>query len=317
MAVYYLGARPETLVSLIRTGRMPEHASQSQAIKRLKMYSSAQGSCRELQTNINQKFIIEVDVPEDSSQIESMCSPENKTNWLETERMNTAWIKKVIIYSQRGQKLFTRLLNGENLPICEINPIFFGNQPKRQAQGGLFRPKVNLTPRPLIVRKQGDLLGSTMQTLINTVNCKGVMGKGIALAFKKQYPVMFAEYKKMCDQGKFRLGESHIYQVPLMDRKIINFPTKDDWRRKSDIKALERGLQHLVANYKDWGVTSLAVPPLGCGNGGLKWSDVSPLIDKYLLPLGIPLEIYEPFEQCQVKRKQSGSVNRGVKVLRK
>lgn len=140
----------------------------------------------------------------------------------------------------------------------------------------------------------GDLFTSRAQTLVNTVNCVGVMGKGVALEFKKRWPVMFADYQRRCEHKQVRLGEPYCYTRDL-DISIINFPTKDHWRSSSRIADVEQGLDYLVAHVGEWGVTSLAMPPLGCGNGGLEWSEVGPLIYQKLRGLPIDVELYAPY----------------------
>ena len=142
--------------------------------------------------------------------------------------------------------------------------------------------------------KIGNLFESETQTLVNTVNCVGVMGKGIAAEFKKRYPNMFRDYKARCDAGLVRLGRPYLYS-DLMGVCIINFPTKDHWRSPSRLQDIADGLDYFVAHYSEWGITSIAVPPLGCGNGGLEWSAVGPLIYQKLNPLPIVLEMYAPY----------------------
>jgi O-acetyl-ADP-ribose deacetylase (regulator of RNase III)/uncharacterized protein YwgA len=138
----------------------------------------------------------------------------------------------------------------------------------------------------------GDLLKSRAQTLVNTVNCVGVMGKGIALAFRRRYPEMFKDYVARCDRGEVRLGEPYLYKAS--DRWIVNFPTKRHWRAVSRLEDIVAGLEYLEKHYKDWGITSLAVPPLGCGNGQLEWSVVGPTLARHLARLSIPVELYAP-----------------------
>ena len=140
----------------------------------------------------------------------------------------------------------------------------------------------------------GDILKSEAQTLINTVNCVGVMGKGIAQEFKKQFPEMFADYLQRCEKKQVKPGVPYLYKT-LVAPQIVNFPTKDHWKSISKISDIEKGLDILVAHYKEWGITSLAIPPLGCGNGQLEWKAVGPLIYKTLKSLGIPVEIYAPY----------------------
>jgi O-acetyl-ADP-ribose deacetylase (regulator of RNase III)/uncharacterized protein YwgA len=140
----------------------------------------------------------------------------------------------------------------------------------------------------------GDLFASRAQTLVNTVNCVGVMGKGVALEFKKRWPAMFEDYQRRCARKQVRLGEPYLYSDDS-GVSIVNFPTKDHWRSLSRIADIERGLDYLVAHIREWGVTSLAMPPLGCGNGGLEWSEVGPLIYRKLFSLPIDVEVYAPY----------------------
>ncbi|MGW1036845.1 type II toxin-antitoxin system antitoxin DNA ADP-ribosyl glycohydrolase DarG [Streptomyces antibioticus] len=141
---------------------------------------------------------------------------------------------------------------------------------------------------------QGDLLKSRMHALVNTVNTVGVMGKGIALAFKKRYPEMYADYVRRCKAGEVKLGKPYVFDAG--DHLVINFPTKGHWRSVSRLDDIIAGLDYLGANYEAWGVKSLAVPPLGCGNGQLEWSVVGPVLIQRLEKLGIPVELYAPLD---------------------
>jgi uncharacterized protein YwgA/O-acetyl-ADP-ribose deacetylase (regulator of RNase III) len=120
------------------------------------------------------------------------------------------------------------------------------------------------------------------------------MGKGIALEFKKRFPKMFEEYVERCDRREVKLGVPYPYKT-LLPPQIINFPTKDHWKSVSRLSDIERGLQYLLRHYKEWGVTSLAIPPLGCGNGQLEWKAVGPSIYRYASQLDIPVELYAPY----------------------
>lgn len=140
----------------------------------------------------------------------------------------------------------------------------------------------------------GNVLESNAQTLVNTVNCVGIMGKGIALDFKKRFPDMFKDYAARCARGEVHLGEPYIYGT-LLPPWILNFPTKQDWRsvsRESDIVA---GLEYLEEHYREWGIESLAIPPLGCGNGGLEWSSVGPILFNHFSRFDIPVELFAPY----------------------
>ncbi len=140
----------------------------------------------------------------------------------------------------------------------------------------------------------GDILQSTAQTLINTVNCVGVMGKGIALEFKQRFPDMFDDYVKRCDRKEVKPGVPYLYKR-LLPPNIINFPTKDHWKSVSKVSDIGHGLDYLLNHYKEWEVTSLAIPPLGCGNGQLEWKTVGPLIYRYARQMDIPTELYAPY----------------------
>ncbi len=139
-----------------------------------------------------------------------------------------------------------------------------------------------------------DIFKSEAQTLVNTVNCVGIMGKGIALQFKKRFPGMFKDYVNRCKEGKVKLGEPYLYKR-LTPPWILNFPTKDHWRSVSRIDDVVRGLEYLSQHYKQWGITSLAVPPLGCGQGGLLWKAMGSILYKYLSQLDIPVQLYAPY----------------------
>jgi O-acetyl-ADP-ribose deacetylase (regulator of RNase III)/uncharacterized protein YwgA len=150
----------------------------------------------------------------------------------------------------------------------------------------------------------GNLFDSKAQTLVNTVNCVGFMGKGVALEFKKRFSEMFQDYVSRCAGGQVKLGEPYLYK-DLYGTSIINFPTKDHWRAVSRIQDIRNGLDILIQNYKKWGITSVAFPPLGCGNGGLEWDAVGPLMYQKLSLLDIPVGIYAPYGTAPEKLTQS------------
>jgi O-acetyl-ADP-ribose deacetylase (regulator of RNase III)/uncharacterized protein YwgA len=149
---------------------------------------------------------------------------------------------------------------------------------------------------------EGDLLKSRMHALVNTVNTVGIMGKGVALVFKKRYPEMYRDYVRRCDRQEVRLGEPYPYKVD--DHLIINFPTKEHWRSVSRLSDIVAGLEHLERHYKEWDVKSLAVPPLGCGNGQLEWRVVGPVLLRYLRELDIPVELYAPHGSSLIDEAQ-------------
>lgn len=135
---------------------------------------------------------------------------------------------------------------------------------------------------------KGDLFKSPAKILVNTVNTVGVMGKGVALEFKKQYPEMFYRYKKLCEEKQLDIGKLFLWRKEK--KWVLLFPTKKHWRNPSKIEYIESGLKKLVENWDKLGADSIAFPRLGCGNGGLDWNDVRPLMEKYLK--NVPLQIY-------------------------
>lgn len=145
-----------------------------------------------------------------------------------------------------------------------------------------------------MVVKIGNIFESSAETLVNTVNCVGVMGKGIAKDFKEKYPEMYAEYVALCKREKVKPGEP-FYHQDLRGVSIINFPTKNHWRSPSKLSYIISGLDWFRENYEDLNIKSIAFPPLGCGNGGLSWSVVGPLMYSKLNDLPIDIEIYAPY----------------------
>lgn len=140
----------------------------------------------------------------------------------------------------------------------------------------------------------GDLFASNAQTLVNTVNCVGVMGKGVALEFKRRFPKMYEDYVARCTRHEVRLGQPYLFRH-LPPPWVLNFPTKGHWRSVTKLDDIVRGLRYLIDHYEEWGITSLAVPPLGCGNGQLEWRIVGPTLYRYLTELRIPVELYAPY----------------------
>ena len=170
----------------------------------------------------------------------------------------------------------------------------------------------------------GNLFESKAQTLVNTVNTVGVMGKGVALEFRKRFPDMYEDYVARCKAGQVKLGQPYLF-LRLMPPWILNFPTKEHWRSVARLSDIVRGLEHLERHYHEWGITSLAVPPLGCGEGQLEWRIVGPTLYRHLSRLSIPVELYAPhgtrseeldvaFLMEQPVAAASGSVGRPLRV---
>ena len=142
----------------------------------------------------------------------------------------------------------------------------------------------------------GNLLEAEVDALVNTVNTVGVMGKGIALQFKNAFPDNYDAYRRACADEAVRLGEMFVFETGVLGRPrwIINFPTKQHWRARSRLHHIESGLAALCATIREHEIKSIAVPPLGCGSGGLDWADVLPLILTRLDELDVEVWIYPP-----------------------
>jgi O-acetyl-ADP-ribose deacetylase (regulator of RNase III) len=149
----------------------------------------------------------------------------------------------------------------------------------------------------VIEYRDGDLLAADAEALVNAVNCVGVMGRGIALQFKTRYPASFKAYRAVCARGELRprrmlTFETHAAGNPKF---IINFPTKRHWREASRLEDIDAGLRALVCEIGERGIRSIAVPPLGCGLGGLGWPDVRTRIEAALGEVqGLQVLIYGP-----------------------
>lgn len=152
----------------------------------------------------------------------------------------------------------------------------------------------------------GDLFESKMEVLVNTVNCVGIMGKGIAKIFKEQYPDMFADYKDRCDEKTVEAGKPYLFNGENLfsNIKIINFPTKNHWRSASKVIDIINGLEYFISHYKEWKIKSVAFPPLGCGNGELDWTIVGKIMYQRLSKLDIDIEIYAPYGTSQNQLKK-------------
>jgi len=145
--------------------------------------------------------------------------------------------------------------------------------------------------------RTGNLLEAETEALVNTVNTVGVMGKGIALQFKERFPLNFKIYADACKKGEMQVGKMLVVKENTLngEKIIVNFPTKTEWFIKSQYSHIEDGLKDLANVIEVYKIKSIAIPPLGCGNGGLKWEKVKPMMDRYLghLP-NVDIQIYEP-----------------------
>lgn len=148
----------------------------------------------------------------------------------------------------------------------------------------------------LITFKKGNLLEDPAEALVNTVNTVGVMGKGMALQFKQAFPDVYKQYEKDCKADKVHIGKMHVVSVEgiVNPKYIINFPTKKHWRNPSQLQYIESGLEDLIYSLHKLNIHSVAIPPLGCGNGGLDWLIVREKIISAFEDQQIHVSIYEP-----------------------
>lgn len=142
----------------------------------------------------------------------------------------------------------------------------------------------------MITYVKGDIFTSPAKLIVNTVNTVGVMGKGVALEYKNRYPEMFRMYKELCDTKRLDVGKLALWKGE--SKWVLLFPTKKHWRNPSKLEYVESGLRKFADNWDSIGVNSVAFPRLGCGNGGLNWDEVRPLMEKYLNPLPIQVFVY-------------------------
>jgi O-acetyl-ADP-ribose deacetylase (regulator of RNase III) len=174
----------------------------------------------------------------------------------------------------------------------------------------------------MIELAHGDILIANAEALVNTVNCVGVMGRGIALQFRKAYPENFKVYEAACERAEVRPGKMLVFETGLLTgpRYIINFPTKRHWKGKSKMEDIDAGLPSLVQEIKERGIRSVAVPPLGCGLGGLDWDKVRPKILRAFEDLPeVRVVLFEPLgapkAEEMVKEKRAPAMTAGRAVL--
>ncbi len=154
---------------------------------------------------------------------------------------------------------------------------------------------------------KGNILESSAQALVNTVNTVGVMGKGIALQFKKTFPSNYKSYFEACKKNEIKIGKLFVFIDSNMltgQKIIINFPTKTDWRKPSEYEYIEKGLDDLIGIINQHNIKSIAIPPLGAGNGGLEWEKVKKIINTKLQNINVDIYIYEPTKQIKEHLKK-------------
>ena len=171
----------------------------------------------------------------------------------------------------------------------------------------------------MITYKTGNLLNAPAEALVNTVNTVGVMGKGIALQFKKAFPEVFSAYREAVKQGEIIVGQVQVVPIKAIEgpQYVINFPTKQHWRSPSQLAWIETGLVDLKEKLEMFNIRSVALPPLGCGNGQLEWIDVKLLIEKILTDAKTDVYVYEPSETIkEVLKKEDTHKNQKLTPAR-
>jgi len=164
----------------------------------------------------------------------------------------------------------------------------------------------------MILYVKGDIFQSPAQVLVNAVNTVGVMGKGIALEFKRLFPEMYGQYRQLCESGKIQIGTLWLYKTP--NKNILNFPTKKHWREPSRVEYIELGLRKFVETYSKMGIHSIAFPPIGCGNGQLDFrTQVQPLMERYLRNLPIEVFIYPERSSSFVEHLNQSEMERWLR----
>jgi O-acetyl-ADP-ribose deacetylase (regulator of RNase III) len=144
---------------------------------------------------------------------------------------------------------------------------------------------------------QGDILKADAEALVNTVNCVGIMGRGVALQFKKAFPANFKAYELACKADQVQPGKMFVHDLNHLynPRFIVNFPTKRHWKSQSRIEDIQSGLTDLITIIQQHNIRSIAIPPLGCGLGGLNWEDVKPLITEAFQAIpAVNVLLFEP-----------------------
>ena len=157
----------------------------------------------------------------------------------------------------------------------------------------------------MITITRGNLVETDAESLVNTVNCQGFMGRGIALQFKKAFPENFTAYERACRAGEVQAGCMFVFRTGALvnPKYIINFPTKRHWRERSRIEDIEAGLKALVGEVQRLGIVSIALPPLGCGLGGLEWREVRPMIEGAFAKLpAVKVALFEPVGAPDARR---------------
>lgn len=245
------------------------------------------------------------EIDKDWWKIEDGSKRKMMAEFLVPDFVSPKYIQGIYVASDKArEKLEQIIIESEYSDLPDV-PISV--EPKR-----FFQPdwKGSLTSTLFLIR--GDMFFSTMQTLTISVNCVGVMGKGLASTAKYRFPDLYVKYQDICKSDLLKMGKPYLYKreasiaQQLADEALLSeqeyysqtwfllFPTKNHWKNKANLLEIEKGLQWLLENHKRLKIESLAMPALGCGLGELEWRDVGPLMCKYLSAMRIPTAIYLP-----------------------
>lgn len=253
--------------------------------------SQLENTIREIQDDLKKVWWKEVDGSKRKIMAECLVPDE----------LPPEYIKSIYVANHDIAEHVRKIVQNPRISVIPEPKMFF--QPYRI---------INITPNLSIA--EGDMFFSRVQTLTVSVNCVGIMGKGIASRAKYQFPDVYVTYQDLCRKKKLRLGKPNLYKRETsFDHELADepftltnanhetwfllFATKDHWRKDADIHGIEKGLEWILKNYNKEGIKSLALPALGCGLGNLKWEQVGPLMCKYLSLLEIPVSIYLPLEK--------------------
>ncbi len=246
-----------------------------------------------------------------------------KGHWINIENGKRKIMAEALIPDQIPTEKITSIYTNSQQTSQEIKEelkILLNNIPVIFHPWIFFHPKFQKNIPKKISLVKGDMFFSKMKTFTISVNTVGVMGKGLASRAKYQFPDVYVLYQDICRQRRLKMGVPYLYkreenyEKTLIEdtnstvtengnRWFLLFPTKNHWREKSPLEGIEKGLQHLVAHYKNQEIESIALPALGCGLGGLDWKDVGPLMCRYLDKMDIPSSVYLPLEG-QIPEKQ-------------
>jgi O-acetyl-ADP-ribose deacetylase (regulator of RNase III) len=279
----------------------------------IRLFAQTVPHLEEWKGNLSSLFIIEIkeEITRRSDVVRILNIATNQVEYLKNTYIAPTMFLKVFVISSDAQEWFKENCAQSYQQLIQVDPTLF---PKNGRIEPILMNSERMSsngPSSSIILTSGNLLNSSMQTLVNTINCVGVMGKGIALEFKNQYPAMFEDYRDRCRKGKVKVGVPYCYDLPG-GKKIINFPTKNHWKDSSRLEWVEEGLKYLVEHLGEWGVQSIALPPLGCGNGHLDWSQVLPLIRRHLSPLNLKIEIYEPPQASSDSNARKRKADRSI-----